>query len=348
MSAIYCIDRFNGLFNQHRYEKLNYVVNDNNAVFLSDSKQDDDSTPKERISYYDIKDIDISNCSFNDFCKALKFVKESVESCDYDEKLLTSLGAEFDGEDNDYWTWISEYIEDIEKRGDIQLYHKVRPMVEAAWNVLCAYKDGPVSELTENGFFAENTFVEGAFTGTMGIYRIGSWMFNMQGNSIKADAVFDYESTSENPKILVSFSDFPSGNELQGQYIVDINEIDYKNMTPVEMFAYLTYSDYMNKDSGEIVYEDESRFNMLMDSGVMDIESFSDFTDKTFNLLEVTRKAKDEMEKRVKEGGVDRRGQKFEVEWPQEVIEELRQYFQKCIETFDDLLLAIGDSEETE
>lgn len=347
MSAIYCIDRFNVLFDQHRYEKLNYVVKDNKAVFLSDSEQDN-STPKERISYYDIKDIDISNCSFNDFCKALKFVKESVESCDYDEKLLMSFESEFDREDNDYWSWISEYIEEIEKKGDIQLYHKVRPIVEAAWNVLCAYKHGPISELTENGFFSKNTFVEGAFTGTMGIYDIGYCSLNFQDNSITANAVFDYESTSENPKILVSFSDFPSGNKLQGQYIVDINEIDYKNMTPVELFAYLTYSDYMNKGSGEMVYGFEGRFNMLMDSGVMDIESFSDFTDKTFNLLEVTRKAKDEMEKRVKEGGVDRRGQKFEVEWPQEVIEELQQYFKKCIETFDDLLLAIGDNEETE
>lgn len=351
MSAIYHVSRDSMWWQKAEYGKLKYTVENNKAIFQDDmiEQETGETSKKERVNYYDVKDIDVRNCTFVDFCKALSFADESVKSLDFDESLLKSLGEDLDTEKvMDCWTWIDDCRYDCAKRGDIQMYHKVLPMVQAAYSMLSFYDNGPRCELTEDGFLAENKFPEGGWTGFCGSYRLSDYIFNIGSSSYQAYAEFDVDSTQDNPIVLVSFVNFNTLEDIEGKYTVDIKNIDFKNATPVEIFAYLGYSSAMQKDGWEKDYNYAYAFNMLMDSGVMDIDSFSDFTDKTFNLLEVTRKAKEEMEKRVKEGGVDRRGQKFEVEWPQEVIEELRQYFKKCIETFDDLLLAIGDSEETE
>lgn len=306
----------------------------------------DKTTIGNKTSYYDIDDIDVRNCTFSEFCKAIKFVKENCSTISYDEKLLNSFSNQFaEDEKMDFYQFFDDYGWDCVKKGNIQLYHQIFTIEQAAYNIYELAKSDHSTELTSEGTFKTNVFNDQYGYGYYNDYRLGQEVLDIDGRLYHIFAEYDVESTKENPIIAVQigFIKNEGGLErLNGTYVVDISTVDLKNATPIELFAYESYMTSKDKENWEQEYNNNSNFKKLFRTGAFEISNVEDLATKKYNLKDVVEKAKSILQE-VKENNSK----------PESLREQLTvnftdKYIDECLEIFDKILESLSDDEETD
>ncbi len=327
--------------------KLNYSIINNEAQFNIDTNGADTENVGNigritKTSYYDVQNIDVRDCTFADFCKAIQFAKDSYSSFNYDDDLLQSFNNKIDSnEKSNYFEFFDNYRLDCAKRGDMDLYHKIVPIAQAAYNML-AIQDGTIKvdfklDLTNDGFFKEDVFSDGCCLGTYDSYHLGEGCFDIGGRTYKLVAEYDIESTEEKPIVAISIYDFISGDDLGGKYIVDIRSVDLQHATPAEIFAYLSYTESLTDDSWESNYSYDTTFRQIYNSGVFDLDSISDLTEKSYSLTSVINEAKQKM-------SMLEVNEKQAVDFSFYKRTFTKKYIEKCISEYEKLLYSL-DSE---
>ncbi|SDI52213.1 hypothetical protein SAMN05421493_11718 [Pseudobutyrivibrio sp. 49] len=344
MAAIYDVNRQSLWVHSNSGQgKLNYTIKNDKAVFCNsnvDTNGYDSLDATSRISYYDIQDIDVRACSFDDFCKVMQFAKDSYSSFLYDSDLLLSFKEDFsDSKMNDFYQFFEEYRLECAHNGDMKLYHKIVPIVQACYNMIQITDHEISSELTEDGYFKTNIFNDECCLGCYDSYYLGDEIFDFGGTCYRVTAQYDIESSDKNPVIDVYLTDFISGEKLKGTYIVDINSIDLKCATPLEVFAYLSYKESIDDANWESTNNIDSNFKLLFDSGALNVDSLSDFTDKTLNLYTAI---KDTTKKLTNSQPYLNKNIDFEI-YKKNLTKE---YIEKCLKLCENILMAI-DSDES-
>ncbi len=308
---------------------------------------DNNSSNEKKLSYYDIDDIDVRNCTFSEFCKAIKFVKENCSTISYDEKLLNSFSNQFaEDEKMDFYQFFDDYGWDCVKNGNIQLYHQIFTIEQAAYNIHELSKTDHSTELTSEGIFTTNVFNDIYGVGCSNYaYNLGEETLDIDGSFYHIFAQYDIESTEENPIIAVhiGYKKNEGGLDiLDGTYVVDISTVDLKNATPIELFAYESYMTSKDKENWEQEYNNNSNFKKLFRTGAFEISNVEDLATKKYNLKDVVEKAKSILQE-VKENN-----SKPESLREQLTINFTDKYIDECLEIFDKILESLSDDEETD
>ncbi len=343
MSVIFDINRNSMWLTQNVGSgKLNYSVKDNNAIFEEDVRESDNNPISQvnKISFFDIKDIDVTDCRFSDFCKVAKFAKTSFSAFDYDESLLNSYKDIFEeNENSNFYQYFDEERLSCANRGDMHLYYEVQKIAQVAQNMMRIYQDGFEGNLTDNGYFIKDVFTDLSCTGFYGNYRLADCCYRFGQDSYELVVEFDRDSTKEKPVVNVSIGTSLSDKMLPGRYVVDINSVDLKNATPLELFAYYAYMDSLKNDKWYQSYNQNQTFTELFLSGAFEIESLSEFTDKQVNLLEVTQKAKEILlDKLDSEKGEDINLGEIGKSYSRDLLK-------KWLMTYDEIIFSLGEDE---
>ncbi|MBR5648591.1 hypothetical protein [Pseudobutyrivibrio sp.] len=343
MSVVFDLNRTSmWVTNNEGCGRLNYDVKDNNAVFndAKSTNEEDSFAPQDKISYFDIKGIDVTNCNFSDFCKVAKFAKTSFSAFDYDESLLNSYNNIFEeNENSNFFQYFDEERLSCANRGDMHLYYAVQKIAQVAQNMMRIYQDGFEGNLTDNGYFIKDVFTDLSCTGFYGNYRLADCCYRFGQDSYELVVEFDRDSTKEKPVVNVSIGTSLSDKKLPGRYVVDINSIDLKNATPLELFAYYAYMDSLKNDKWYQSYNQNQTFTELFLSGAFEIESLSEFTDKQVNLLEVTQKAKEILlDKLDSERGEDINLGEIGKSYSRDLLK-------KWLMTYDEIIFSLGEDE---
>ncbi len=343
MSVIFDINRNSMWLTQNAGSgKLNYSVKDNNAIFEEDVRESDNNPISQvnKISYFDIKDIDVTDCSFSDFCKVAKFAKTSFSAFDYDESLLNSYKDIFEeNENSNFYQYFDEERLSRANKGDMHLYYEVQKIAQVAQNMMRIYQDGFEGNLTDDGYFIKDVFTDLSCTGFYGNYRLAECNYSFGQDSYELIAEFDRDSTKEKPVVDVSIGSSLDDKMLPGRYVVDINSVDLKNATPLELFAYYAYMGSLKNDKWYQSYNQNQTFTELFLSGAFEIESLSEFTDKQVNLLEVTQKAKEILlDKLDSERGEDINLGEIGKSYSRDLLK-------KWLMTYDEIIFSLGEDE---
>ncbi|SFO33078.1 hypothetical protein SAMN04487831_12016 [Pseudobutyrivibrio sp. UC1225] len=341
MSVIYDVNR-ESLW-AHRVNEissLNYNVEDNKAVFDIDAGANitDASLNTPRISYFDVQNINIHACTFDDFCDVAEFLRGSCNAFDYDKSLLESFRNQFEPEQIiDFYEFFDDYRLQCAQKGNMVLYHEVVPLAQMAENMMWMSNNEIIGELTSDGFFTTNIFSDVCSLGFYGNYRLGEGAYDIGGNLYDLYAEYDIESTEENPIVAVTISDFGSENRISGKYVVEINSIDLKKATPIELYAYFSYYDSKSNEDWYNDYNYDSTFRRIYNSNAFELEGIEDFTDKQVNLFDVLTKAK--------AGIISQEDSaiKGKLDFSKYLNAYTKKYIERCLEIYDEILTRLGE-----
>ena len=95
--------------------------------------------------------------------------------------------------------------------------------------------------------------------------------------AIKITAHLHDSSTPERPIVSIVFYALNSGLYMTNKDIIDLNNIYKANASIIEVFAYLSYKDYLNNKFNET-------FDKILISGSLDIDSLEDMYSKHYDL----------------------------------------------------------------
>lgn len=280
---------------------LKYTVQENKAVFIDESIKDSE----QFVTYFDIQDIDVSDCSFDDFCKVLHFAKESSTAYEFDEDFLVGLLPQeaLDGNKHNYIEIYENLKFNFAIRGDMQLFHETQKIVSAAsWFLLNKNNDFLDRTLTEDGFYVTNLFENGLDVGNVYYesFVLGESNIGIGDNVYRLKAYYATESTEEHPVISVStqYCKYTNNNsyDMPEYYSVAIDELDFHNMSAIEMFAYMSYIDsktdgdwYTNAGANEL----KKSFQNLLDCEIFDFNNFDELKSQKFDYYDLLQNAKD-------------------------------------------------------
>ena len=297
MSVIFDVNRENlWMHSKNNNYGLNYVVEDNKAVFnIDEINIISENNSDNRLSYFDVKNIDVTSCNFSDFCKAVDFAKTSCRSYDYSDTFLNSFSDTFDNEKiYNFYEYFDNYRLDCAKRGDMKIYYEVEPILDAARSMMYINKNHlDEYNITDDGYFKDDIFMEGLGFGRYGSYRLGVDSLSIDNEDYTIIAEYDWESTANHPIVAVTIELFATDTKFDGIYVVDIPSIDLSNATAVELFAYYSYKNSLNNDGWENKYNCNSEFSDILASGAFQFESLNDFSEKKYDLISLVNKAKD-------------------------------------------------------
>ena len=114
--------------------------------------------------------------------------------------------------------------------------------------------------------------------------------------------------------------------------------IDLKCATPLEVFAYLSYTESINDDNWESNKIIDSNFKQLFNSGALNVDSLSDFTDKMLNIYNAIAEATNKLKDSQSQFNIN-------VDFGFYKKSLTKAYIEKCLKTYENILMAIGSDE---
>lgn len=259
---------------------------DSNLLFLSQlNYKINVSTPDtsdDAISYEDIEKIDLRKCRFEEFCQAIKYVRDKNPDFTFRDFSLDAIKpANFIAGKTYNFIELTDFAKHTSVTiGNMTLFSELQKISSAAEYFVSNYG---INESSKNisvlSFqdYDNYSISESANT----LEEIGSIVV-AGGNdgAIKVTATFHESSTAEHPIISIRFFALNTGLYLTNRDIIDISTIYKPNATIVEAFAYLSYTDYLNNHFNY-------SFDKLMISGDIILDNMDDLYSNHYDLTKI-------------------------------------------------------------
>ncbi len=242
------------------------------------------NTPEETDSKVDlsaVRDIDIHRCYFDDFKKAMKFMREYNTDFDFSDFTIDAVKpapADFSESKKYDFVELTEFAKHTAITiGNMALFSELQKIASAAeqfnysvashdnhrvGNIL-SFEDYDNYEIKEQPNIVEE----------LGSCVIGG------GNeeALKLTATFHESSTVVHPIISIRAFSLTSNSYLTNRDIIDLDTIYKPNASLMEIFAYLSYMDHMGGSFNK-------SFDRLVINGGISIDSLDDMYAKHYDL----------------------------------------------------------------
>ena len=235
----------------------------------------------EKLDIADVQNIDLHRCLFSDFKKAMIYVREHNKDYDFSDFTIDAVKpAPADFSENKKYDFVE--LTDYAKHtaitiGNMTLFSELQKISSASEQFnysVSAHQEKKVANVFSfqdyNNYFVNeqpNTFQE-----------IGSCVIG-GGNSevVKLTATMHESSTEERPIVSIRAYSINTNSYLPNMDIIDLSTIYKANASIMEVFAYMSYRDYLK---GKFNHS----FDKLLFSGSIQVEALEDMYSKHYNL----------------------------------------------------------------
>lgn len=237
----------------------------------------DEGDDKE-ITLDEIKHIDLHRCHFDDFKKAMLYVRDNYPDYYFSDATLDAIKPAGYRDDTVYdFVVLSDYAKHTAITiGNMALFNELQKIASASelLNVknadLTTDSDG---EPPMDSYLNYNLEPTANVIEELGSCVIGGGT----DDTYKLTAVFHDSSRRERPIISVHSYSINTGTYLPNTDIIDISTIYKPNATLMEAFAYMCYEDYRKK-------RDTQSFDKLLVSGDVDVDKLDDMYSQHYDL----------------------------------------------------------------
>ena len=237
------------------------------------------SVSAPEIKLEDIIHINLHHCTFHEFKECMIYAREEYPDFDYNDSILESiLPSDFVDEKKYDFVELTEYAKHTAITiGNMTLFSELQKVGAAIESFKETHNDEEEKHLSSVMNFEDYDNYE-IKTQPIFMEEIGSCVIG-GGNdgAIKITAHLHDSSTPERPIVSIVFYVLNSGLYMTNKDIIDINNIYKANATIIEVFAYLSYKDYLNNKFNHT-------FDKILISGTFDIDSLEDMYSKHYDL----------------------------------------------------------------
>ncbi|MCR5416144.1 MAG: hypothetical protein K6E79_05050 [Pseudobutyrivibrio sp.] len=228
----------------------------------------------------DISSVDLHNCTYDDFCQVMEFVRSNYPEYYFSDASLAAIKpANYQPEEKYDFMEQADYAKHTAILiGNMTLFSELQKIVSAEEIVLYNRKEsGDIDEekaFSINSLFTNNHDVDATDYEIMASCVVGMGELN----PYKLSAIKHASSTLDDPVVLIQIYSLNTSTYLPNSNIINLNAIDRRDATLMEAFAYMSYHDYIDG-------KHEHSFEDLINSGSLGVLSLEDMTVRRLDLL---------------------------------------------------------------
>ncbi|MCR4566558.1 MAG: hypothetical protein K5769_00745 [Pseudobutyrivibrio sp.] len=236
----------------------------------------------ESIKHSDVKEINLRKCSFEDFTKVMMYMRDMNPDYSFSDAGLDAVKPKDFKEDKLYdFIELADYAKHTSITiGDMALFSELQKIATAAEHFVASEPEtGPKKFASVIPFTDyDNYDIKDMQVAPDTSVELGSCVIGGgSAEAYKLTATFHESSRDDRPIIQVRSYQISAGTYLPNMDIIDIDGIYKQNATLMEVFAYMSYEDYING-------MEEQTFDKLLISGSVIIDSLDDMYSKHYDL----------------------------------------------------------------